>query len=363
VFFLGDDPARMTDRFVSSARLVGTDDTFRRHPALVRSLREAIETGASVRLSGSTARDAFRDAADGHALIENVVCVPLANGAAFCGGLVLANKRHAGAFDDEDVETVEAIVMRAGNALQIAHLSTELRRAVTARNSLLAVVSHDMRSPLSAVQLSVDLLAGRDRADDRRKNRRQIDVIERATGRMRRLIDDLLQAASIEAGTFTVEPAMADLGSILDDVVAANEQAASRRSIQFEQSVGPLPAVRCDRERVAQVLSNLVDNAIQFVTGGGTIRLSAHVRSGAVQIAVTDTGPGIAAEQIAHLFDRYWKGKASGRHGFGLGLYIAKGIVDAHGGRMWVESEVGRGTTFYFTIPISDPREQDVAAS
>ena len=121
-----------------------------------------------------------------------------------------------------------------------------------------------------------------------------------------------------------------------------------------------MPTVLCDRERILQVLGNLVGNAIKFTPNGGTITVHAEPAEGHVLVSVADTGPGIPDEYVPHIFERYWKGKREGRSGTGLGLYIAKGIVDAHGGRIWLESKVGVGSTFFFTIPIG-AREQVTA--
>jgi signal transduction histidine kinase len=119
-----------------------------------------------------------------------------------------------------------------------------------------------------------------------------------------------------------------------------------------------LPAVHCDRDRVLQVLSNLIANAIKVTPGGGTITLAAEPRQHEVVLVVSDTGPGIAPDQLEHIFDRYWRGGRVGYKGTGLGLGIARGIVEAHGGRIWVESALGQGATFRFTLPIEAEAER-----
>jgi signal transduction histidine kinase len=171
---------------------------------------------------------------------------------------------------------------------------------------------------------------------------------------MSRLIDDLLQAATIEMQTFKVETAPEAIAPMIEEALATIQATAARKSVRLERAITrELPPVRCDRQRIEQVLCNLLENGIRFVPDGGTIRVSACTVADDIQMTVSDDGPGIAATDLPHLFDRYWKGKEKGRHGLGLGLYIAKGIVEAHGGRIWVESQPGRGTSFSFTLPIA----------
>jgi signal transduction histidine kinase len=132
------------------------------------------------------------------------------------------------------------------------------------------------------------------------------------------------------------------------------EAVAAPKSLRLERDVpAALPAIRCDRARVQQVLSNLVGNAIKFAPKGSAIRIAAAASAREVRFDVSDQGPGIAEEEAQHLFDRYWRGGADGATGAGLGLYIAKGIVDAHGGRIWVETQAGAGATFCFTLPVA----------
>jgi signal transduction histidine kinase len=171
---------------------------------------------------------------------------------------------------------------------------------------------------------------------------------------MSRLIDDLLQAATIEAGRFTVELGREDAASVVDEAVQALEGMATARSVRLQREVpDDLPAVACDRARVIQVLSNLIGNAIEAAAEAGSVRIVVATGEGDVRFAVSDRGSGIAEADLPHLFERYWKGRAKGRQGVGLGLYIARGIIEAHGGRMWVESRIGHGSTFFFSLPVA----------
>ena len=140
----------------------------------------------------------------------------------------------------------------------------------------------------------------------------------------------------------------------MDEALAAIEPLAAEKSINLQKVIpATLPPIDCDRYRLRQVFANLLGNAVKFIPARGNIEVRAWSQVKDVHFAVSDSGPGIPDDQVSHLFDRYWKGSAEGRHGTGLGLFIAKGIVEAHGGQIWFESPEGGGSSFYFTIPIA----------
>ena len=231
-----------------------------------------------------------------------------------------------------------------------------LTAAMRSREGLLAAVSHDLRTPLGAIQLSAHTLARTLPAGGPVAHHKQLGVILRSADNMKRLLDALLQAAMIEAGHFTVEPTPEEVRPIVEDAVQMLEPAATSRSVHLQQEVSEgIPRIHADRPRVLQVLANLIGNAIKFSPEGGTIRLGARETPEDVQFAVSDSGPGITVERMRHVFDQYWKDPSERLRGVGLGLSIAKGIVEAHGGRIWVESQVGVGSAFYFTIPLAQP--------
>jgi signal transduction histidine kinase len=179
--------------------------------------------------------------------------------------------------------------------------------------------------------------------------------VERAANRMNRLIEDLLDFANIEAGRLSLQPGPHDALALLRETTASLEALAHESGLSIALDVRQaesLPAVRCDRDRVLQVLSNLVGNAIKATPHGGSITLAAEQRGLEIVIVVSDSGPGIAPHELQHIFDRYWRSDRLGYKGSGLGLGIARGIVEAHGGRIWVESSVGSGTTVRFTLPV-----------
>lgn len=353
---IGEDPARPFDRWSHSDLDPALAKSMGRFPGPNGVLGEVIRTGRSIRLRDLTEHPAFRGFPPHHPAMRSFLGVAIPDGGRSVGHLYLTNKRSAEEFSEDDQRTVELLACRAGNALEAARLTRELRTAVSARDDLLAVVSHDLRSPLSAIQHSAQAAIAQSAAEAGTRQRKPLDVILRASQDMKRLIDDLLQAATIEAGTFTVEPVSEEVAPLIAQALEALEPVAAGRSVQIQKEVAPeLPPVRCDRGRVRQVLSNLIGNAVKLVPAGGVIRVRASAQASTICFSVSDQGPGIAAEHIPFLFDRYWKGKAQGRQGIGLGLYIAKGIVEAHGGRIWVESQVGAGSTFYFTIPMAQP--------
>jgi signal transduction histidine kinase len=177
-------------------------------------------------------------------------------------------------------------------------------------------------------------------------------TIIRIAEQMNRLIGDLLDAAAIDAGRLAIDREPRDAAELASDAIEMLRPLAEHDSISVEQPPVPEPVrVSCDRDRIVQVLGNLIGNAIKFTPTGGSITVTVARDASNVRFAVADTGPGIPPEQLAHLFERFWRAPGNAP-GVGLGLYIAKGIVEAHGGRIWVESQVGRGSTFSFTLPV-----------
>jgi two-component system, chemotaxis family, sensor kinase Cph1 len=176
--------------------------------------------------------------------------------------------------------------------------------------------------------------------------------IRRSAAHMTDLIDDLLDLASIEAHRFTLHLKSVESRELVDDALLAASPLAEAKRITLATELIDTPRLEADSERVFRVLSNLLGNAIKFTPEGGTITVRAERRGDDLSIAVADTGPGIAADQLPHVFDRYWKAQSASQPGTGLGLYIANGIVEAHGGKIWAESSAG-GARFTFTLPLT----------
>jgi signal transduction histidine kinase len=229
------------------------------------------------------------------------------------------------------------------------------RRAVQSRDEMLAIIAHDLRSPLTAIRMQTGLLRRKAAAGGSGGPlRKQADSIDSTAARMEHLITDLLDAATIESGRFAVKPESCEVQALLETTREMFDPIAGHKAIHLE--VEPVVnglMVWADRDRVLQVLSNLVSNAVKFTPEGGVISVKAGAAEGGVRIDVIDTGPGIADEHRPHLFDRFWRADGAGRKGAGLGLYIAKGIVEASCGKIGVESRVAQGSTFFFTLPSS----------
>jgi len=228
------------------------------------------------------------------------------------------------------------------------------QRAIKSRDDLLATIAHDLRNPLETILMSAALL--KDDATESTlapKVTKKIAIIERAAKRMEHLIRDLLDITSIESGHLSMRPTPVSAASLLSDAIEALQPGAQDKSVRIEMHSDPAPVVvACDRERILQVFTNLVGNAIRFSPAASVIVLATQLLPGGELVfSVADHGSGIAADQLSHVFDRFWHADER-RAGLGLGLAICRGIIEQHGGRIWVESRLDVGTTFFFTLPV-----------
>jgi signal transduction histidine kinase len=229
--------------------------------------------------------------------------------------------------------------------------------AIGSRDDFLGMVSHDLRNMLGAVDWSAASLTMIPCDDEvRLAIGRQAQRIQRCTAHMNRLISDLLDVVSIDAGRLAIIPQDHDVTDVLRETVEVFQPVAAAKNISIQTDVraGPLGA-RYDDERILQVLANLVGNAIKFTHEGGTIDIVVEPAEHEVRFAVADTGAGIAPDKLGFVFERFWQVANPNRSGLGLGLYISKCIVEGHGGRIWVESRLHEGSTFYFTLPHLPP--------
>lgn len=258
----------------------------------------------------------------------------------------------------------EAIAERAGPALQNAALWADLQeqmsreqQAVRIKDDFLSIVSHELRTPLTSIQGYAQLLEGRLRAEAslESKEMAHLRVIRSQVGRMRRLVDDLLDVSRIDRrGVVSIEPNEFDFAAMARDAVARAQREHHDRTVQLE--VPDALAVQADRDRIDQVLTNLLENAVKYSPDGGPIEVRVESRGPEVQVSVADAGVGIPPEQLDLVFERFYQANGqSGRRfgGLGLGLYISRAIVEAHGGRIWAEPNLaaGRGTVITFRIP------------
>jgi two-component system phosphate regulon sensor histidine kinase PhoR len=256
---------------------------------------------------------------------------------------------------------VHAVPLRRGGAdrmgtLLVLHDVTELRRLERARQEFVANASHELRTPLTAIRGYVEtLLEGA--VDDSGRARPFLEVVARHAERMSRLVDDLLDLSNIESGRLQPERHAVPLDEVARQVFALQQEAASKKGITFRLEIPPdLPPALADRDRLQQILINLVDNAIKF-TSAGQVTLSAQKASSShLEVVVTDTGTGISSTDLPRVTERFYRvDRARSRElgGTGLGLSIVKHLVHAHGGEFYIESELGKGTTVRFTLPIA----------
>jgi PAS domain S-box-containing protein len=292
----------------------------------------------------------------------SVLIVPLLAERDPLGAIVLVRDPDAAPFDDRVITRVRTLSDLSSIALQrlVALAESERRRAeaeaaVRSRDEVLSIVSHDLRNPVSTVMMSASLLSDAEITLTEAEQRKQIEVIGRSAQRMSRLIQDLLDVARIEGGRLSIACRCEDAAPLVAEACEAFQPIAEDRSITLASQVdGALPRINVDRDRILQVLSNFLNNAMKFTPAGGRVTMRAsRAPDGWVRYSVSDTGPGISEQDLPHVFDRFWQSKGTAHLGSGLGLAIAKGIVEAHGGRIGAESECGRGSTFWMELPIS----------
>ena len=268
--------------------------------------------------------------------------------------LLAASRPHA----PEDVLFLEDLARRAALAVDNALLYGEAQRATRARDDVLAIVSHDLRNPLNTIQMSssflLDVLAEPGVNIATVPITPQLEIIRRATRRANALIQDLLDVSRIDAGTLAVANAPTSAERLLQDAALEQEPIVLAKNLAFvHEWTGPDVDIAADRSRIGQVFANLVGNAVKFTASGGTITLRGSRTGDHVTYEIADDGAGIATEHLPHLFDRFWQATQASRAGAGLGLFIVKGIVDAHGGHVDIVSTPGAGTSFRFTLPMA----------
>jgi PAS domain S-box-containing protein len=329
-----------------------------RGPIFPKLVAEVIAIGRSLKLP--IGADAWLSPEDAPAIrrleVHHVLCVPLTLGARRLGALTFCmtgDRQHRVG----DVTLAEKLGRRSALAIEHARLYAQARQAVALREQTLAIVSHDLRSPLATIVMAASILNDEEIA---RVNPRAkflaVDKIQIAAARMERMIGDLLDFASIEAGRLSIETKPHEIAGIIEEATASFEAMAKKRQLKLTGvAFPPLPLIQCDRDRILQIISNLLSNALTIVPAEGAVSLRVKIDGKYAVFSVSDTGPGIALDNQERLFERYWRSRDAGYKGTGLGLAIARGLVEAHHGRIWVESELGHGATFHFTVPLAEP--------
>lgn len=341
-----------TERFVHAPTFA------ERH--LDRVLRDvARAVVAAGRPLASEARDAAARRAAYDLGVDWLVSVPLRSRRSILGALTIFGHtdRHA----PFDLRAAAELARRVASAIENGRMYESAIETARVREHVLSTVSHDLKNPLGVILMSSARML---QEIDRRDGRKHVETIQRCAQRMRRLVADILDVAAIDGGALKMRPRRCDVRSLVDEALDAVTPMAEAAGISLENAVDQdLPPVWADPDRVLQVLSNLLGNALRFTPRGGAIRARARIEEQAVAIAVEDTGCGIAKEELALVFDRFWQSPSSTTLGTGLGLAICKSIVELSGGRIWAESELGVGTTMTFTLPLRPPRPSLVPRS
>jgi signal transduction histidine kinase len=292
--------------------------------------------------------------------VDSLVSVPLMARERVIGALTMARTGTRRPFDEGDLAIARDLGLRAALAVDSARLYRAAQRATRERDVVLGVVSHDLRNPLSAIAMCATVL--RESPPESAPERRVLaDTIHESAEWMQRLMRDLLDVAAIEAGGLSLERREEDVGAIMQRLRSTFEHPAADARLTLGVDVAPgARTIMADAGRVLQVLANLVGNAVKFTEPGGTVAVRAEPSGHDVRFSVADTGPGIPAEHLPRVFELYWHARHTGRRrGSGYGLAIARGLVEAHGGRIWVESTPGVGSTFFFTVPAGPARAGD----
>jgi two-component system sensor histidine kinase KdpD len=287
------------------------------------------------------------------------------------GTIVMVRRADSIDFTESDDRLVSALARQLGFALERLRLQREateaeiLRRTDELRTALMNAVSHDLRTPLASIIASAGSLRQRDiqwSEDDRVEF---ATAIENEAERLNRLVGNLLDLSRIEAGSLRPEKGWYDIGALIREVVGRLRPLAASHRLSLDL-LADLPPVHLDYVEIDQVVSNLIENAIKYTPEGSEIGISAHQADGAVQIEVSDTGPGIPSDAIPHLFDAFYRapGRESTASGSGLGLAVAKGLVEAHGGSIRAANRPEGGASFAFTLPIESdvPKPEEIAS-
>jgi signal transduction histidine kinase/AmiR/NasT family two-component response regulator len=289
---------------------------------------------------------------------EAAIVAPLMVRGDVLGTLTVASLGSARSLLSSDCAFVTEIARRLALGLDNAQLYADAQRAIRMRDDVLAIVSHDLKNPLTSVMANADQLLWAPDTITLEHALKNARTIRAAADRMNRLIDDLLDVAQIDGGRLSLELKSTAVAGLVAEAVAMFEVPAARRGVHVESTPVPEREVACDRDRVLQVLSNLIGNAVKFSPDGRSVLVGAEVRDRWLVLSVSDQAGGMTPAQQSHVFERYWQAPEALRKGSGLGLYIARGLIEAHGGRIWLESTFGEGSCFYFTLPLAAPPER-----
>jgi signal transduction histidine kinase len=306
--------------------------------------------------------------------VQSAVCMPLFTSEAKIGVLMLENQHQPGGFGHEDIPFLRAVADLIALSVENARLKEELQttRSLEEANrlkaELISTLAHEMRTPLTSIKGYSTALLMEETTFSPETQQEFLEIIDEECTVLQELIHDLLESSIIDAGLLRLElqpvmlPRLAQ--QVVDDMARRSDK--HRLVTDFEKGANGFPIVDADHRRIEQVLRNLLDNAMKYSPDGGLVVVRGEVRKDEVVVSVADQGVGIAPEHLNRLFEKFFRVESGmGRHvvGSGLGLPIAQTIIESHGGRIWAESEVGEGSTLYFTLslggPSSEPEEQE----
>ncbi len=309
-----------------------------------------LQSNAAVRLVEASSNPAYLKAVKAMNP-QSALFLPLVARDQLIGALTLFRSKSG--FDGDDLGFAEDLARLAALALDNARLHDAVRASLRARDEMVGVVSHDLRNPVAAVKmLSRTLLSAPE--SGRAQAHQNLELIAQAAEQMDALIRDLLDVNRLDAGKLSIAAAPVDPSTLLTDSLQTLRPLLDEQGMSLDLQIeAGLPKVLADRERIQQTLSNLVGNAIKFSSAGSKIVVVARSDPEGVIFSVLDSGRGIAPEHLPRVFDRYWQSSRTDRQGAGLGLAIARGIVETHGGRIWIESKPDEGTTASFTLPLA----------
>lgn len=347
-----------TEVAFAEARHAGLAEGLRRAPAPALELAEAeLFTVAAPAALALAIGDCPQRTALVHAIApRSVMLVPVMARGETLGGLTFVMADSGRVHTAADLEVAADLANRIAMAMDNARLYREARRAVNARQEILSIVSHDLKTPLAGIQLIADAMLRVTPPTERRKSRGHLERIRSSAAQLRKIVDDLLDASSIDAGRLSIDPHEHALSDLIKEALELLEPHAQDKAIELACAGIPEGLwVHCDRQRVLQVFANVIGNAVKFTPPGGRVTLSADFHEGMARISVRDSGPGVPPPLLARLFERYAQATQTAAKGNGLGLYISKGLVEAQGGTIWMESASAQGACVHFTLPPAQP--------
>ena len=353
---IGTDPNSSFDPWVFSGMDENASKAIGRFPKAVGLLGWVSRQGQSIRLDDLNINPLFGGFPKDHPPMGPFLGVPIRFKGNSIGNMYLTKRPGSVPFTEQEQRATELLTAHSGVVIENSRLHNELQRAVTGREDLLAIVSHDLKNPLSSIKLNAQLLNRKTTSEEEGSLiRKQTDSIQASSDKMLRMITGLLDAAAIESGKIQLNISNHNAHDYFIQLENQFRPLAESKGLLLQVSVPPEGTTfRCDIDRIDQVLSNLIGNALKFTSKGGSIRVSYNLEANKLGFSVSDTGAGISKEDQEHLFDRYWQIKGTKQRGSGLGLFIVKGIIDAHGEKVVIQSTLGIGTSFSFDLPIAN---------